>query len=305
MSVSHLTKSYGNRVAVRDMSFDLGPGVTGLLGPNGAGKSTLISCLVGLAGWDEGEIRIDGIDPVWRAREARGRIGYMPERVSFPPEMKVDDYLRFVAEAKGIPRRLRSDAIERALGRAGLEGVRTRIVNNLSKGYRQRVGLAQALVGEPPILVLDEPSAGLDPLNVIEVRAVLQDYGQERVVLVSTHSLGEARKLCSRILVLSQGRLVYEGATAGMATDHAPRYKVLVSGGDQGAPVVDEPGTTLITASAGAGGYELVVEAVDRQSLGRLVSRLTAGDRLVTGVEPAGDALEDAFRAAVGVRAEP
>jgi ABC-2 type transport system ATP-binding protein len=228
----------------------------------------------------------------------------MPERVSFPPEMRVDDYLRFVAEAKAIPRGGRRGALDAALSRAGLEGVRTRIINNLSKGYRQRVGLAQALLGEPPILILDEPSAGLDPLNVIEMRRVLQDYGQERVVLVSTHSLGEARKLCSRILVLSQGRLVYEGATAGMATGDAPRFKVQVSGRGGDVPPVAEPGTTLIAATPEAGGHELHVEVTDRQALGRLVSRITADGWLVTGLEPAGDALEDAFRAAVGERVE-
>jgi ABC-2 type transport system ATP-binding protein len=219
VSVSALTKSYGGRRAVDAVSFDFGPGVTGLLGPNGAGKSTLIRCLAGLGGWDGGEVRIGGIDPAWRTGDARGRVGYMPERVSFPPEMRVEHYLRFAAEGKGIARSDRRAAVGAALSRAGLEGVRSRIIANLSKGYRQRVGLAQAMLGDPPILILDEPSAGLDPLHVIDIRAVLQRYGEERAVLVSTHSLGEARRLCRRVLVLSRGRLVYDGSTAGMAAD--------------------------------------------------------------------------------------
>ena len=219
LSVAGLTKSFGGRRAVQDVSFELGCGVTGLLGPNGAGKSTLIRCLAGLGGWDEGEVRLGGIDPAWRSREARGSVGFMPERVSFPPEMRVEHYLRFAAEGKGIPRAERRAAVGAALARAGLEGVRSRIIANLSKGYRQRVGLAQAMLGDPPILILDEPSAGLDPLHVIEIRTVLGDYAAERAVLVSTHSLGESRRLCARVLVLSQGRLVYDGSTAGMAAD--------------------------------------------------------------------------------------
>ena len=219
VSVSHLTKSYGGRRAVHDVSFRLGCGVTGLLGPNGAGKSTLIRCLAGLGSWDDGEVRIGGIDPAWRARDARGCVGYMPERVSFPPEMRVEHYLRFAAEGKGIPRSERRAAVEATLARTGLEEVRARIIANLSKGYRQRVGLAQAMLGDPPILILDEPSAGLDPIHVIEIRAVLQRYATERAVLVSTHSLGETRRLCSRVLVLSRGRLVYDGSLAGMTAD--------------------------------------------------------------------------------------
>jgi len=217
VSVSNLTKSYGGRRAVDGVSFELGCGVTGLLGPNGAGKSTVIRCLAGLGSWDEGEVRIAGIDPAWRSRDARGTVGYMPERVSFPPEMKVEHYLRFAAEGKGLPRSERRSAVAAALSRAGLEAVRSRIISNLSKGYRQRVGLAQALLGDPPVLILDEPSAGLDPLNVIEIRAVLQQYAEERAVLVSTHRLGETSQLCSRVLVLSAGRLVYDGSPVGMA----------------------------------------------------------------------------------------
>lgn len=305
VSVSHLTKSYGARRAVQDVSFELAPGVTGLLGPNGAGKSTLVRCLAGLCGWDEGEVRIAGADPAWRARDARGNVGFMPERVSFPPEMRVDHYLRFAAEGKGIARSLRKPAVEGALERAGLEGVRSRIITNLSKGYRQRVGLAQALLGDPPVLILDEPSAGLDPLHVIEIRTVLQAYATERVVLVSTHSLGETRQLCSRVLVLSQGRLVYDGSTAGMAAADCPRFRMRVAGASDRAPLVDEPGTALLGSTTDAGEYELIVEADDRPALGRLVARLSSTGWLVTGVEPADDPLEDAFRRAVGDGPKP
>jgi ABC-2 type transport system ATP-binding protein len=284
VSVSDLTKTYGARRGVTGITFELGAGVTGLLGPNGAGKSTLVRCLAGLSGWDDGEIRIAGVDPSWRAGEARGQVGFMPERVSFPPEMRVEQYLRFAAEGKGLARSARRAAVGAALERAGLEAVRSRIISNLSKGYRQRVGLAQALLGDPPVLILDEPSAGLDPLNVIEIRSVLQCYGEERAVLVSTHSLGETRQLCSRVLLLSSGQLVYDGSTAGMTAAHSRRFRV----------------TALRESTGETVEQEMLVEAEDRLALGRQVAALSASGWLVTGVEPVGDALEDAFRAAVG-----
>jgi ABC-2 type transport system ATP-binding protein len=214
LSVEHLTKSYGSRPAVRDVSFEAGSGVTGILGPNGAGKSTLLRCLAGLSGWDTGEVRIGGVDPARKPAEARRMIGFMPERVAFPLEMRVERYLRFVAEMKGIDRRSRPEAVDTALRSARLDDTRSRILGNLSKGYRQRVGLAQALLGDPPVLILDEPSAGLDPLNVMEFRAVIRDCARERAVLVSTHMLPEARLLCDRVVVMSDGVVVHQGATA-------------------------------------------------------------------------------------------
>lgn len=307
VSVSHLTKSYGHRVAVRDVSFELTSGVTGLLGPNGAGKSTLVRCLAGLASWDEGDVRIAGIDPAWRAREARSKIGYMPERVAFPPEMDVESYLRYVAEGKGIPRSQRKAAVESALQRAGLGPDGARIISNLSKGYRQRVGLAQALLGDPPILILDEPSAGLDPLNVIEVRDVLRTYARDRVVLVSTHILPETRMLCDRVLVMSRGNLVYDGSTAGMTNAGPVKFKVRVRsrGAHEKPPVVDQPGATLLGCTVADGHYDLLIGAQGDSAVGHLVSRLSSAGWLVVGVEPAGDALEDAFRHAVlGAAAE-
>jgi ABC-2 type transport system ATP-binding protein len=141
-------------------------------------------------------------------------IGFMPERVAFPLEMRVDRYLRFVSEMKGIDRRSRAESVDTALQDARLEGARSRILGNLSKGYRQRVGLAQALLGGPPILVLDEPSAGLDPLNVMEFRAVIRECARDRAVLVSTHMLPEARLLCDRVVVMSDGVVVHQGVSA-------------------------------------------------------------------------------------------
>ena len=231
LSVSHLTKSYGARPAVSDVSFGLTPGITGLLGPNGAGKSTLMRCIAGLASWDSGTVVVDGVDLSRHPGEARRRFGYMPERVSFPAEMRVDEYLGYVAEVRRIPRSRRAAAVDSALTQAGLDESRRRIVANLSKGYRQRVGLAQSLLAGAAVLLLDEPSAGLDPINVVEMRETLRACAVDRAVLVSTHLLPEARMLCDRVIVMSQGHVVYDGPTAGMATEEAFRDAVLGLGG--------------------------------------------------------------------------
>lgn len=302
LSVSHLTKSYGSRPAVRDVSFETTTGITGLLGPNGAGKTTLFRCIAGLAGWDAGEVRIEGIDLARRPGDARRRIGFMPERVAFPTEMRVEEYLRFVSEVKGIPRSQRPAAIEAALAQAGLDGSRARIVGNLSKGYRQRVGLAQALLADASVVLLDEPSAGLDPLNVMEMRDVLRACAQDRTVIVSTHLLPEARLLCDRVIVMSHGSVVYDGPTAGMVgAGGAVRVRIRVqrAGANSQAPAVGVAGATLVHCQGADGDYVMVVDADSDASVGALVEHLVGAGWSVVGVEPTMDVLEEAFRAAV------
>jgi ABC-2 type transport system ATP-binding protein len=280
LATSPLNRSYGSRRAVRDVTFELRPGVTGLLGPNGAGKSSLLTCLAGIAGWDDGSVQIAGVDLARHPNEARRHIGYMPERVAFPAEMRVEEFLRFVSTVKGIRRAERAAAIEPVLERTGLADVRSRVIGNLSKGYRQRVGLAQALLGDPPVVILDEPTAGLDPLSVFEIRDLLTDYGRNRVVLVSTHHLPDARLMCDRILVLSQGCVVYDGAPAGMAARADGGVRVRIRLRRNGEEEV------------------LLVEAAGEEELGNLVRELSS-DGLVLGVEPTMDILEEAFKRAV------
>jgi ABC-2 type transport system ATP-binding protein len=281
LAVSHLNRSYGSRRAVHDVTFELRPGITGLLGPNGAGKSSLLTCLAGIAGWDDGRVHIAGVDLARHPNEGRRRVGYMPERVAFPAEMRVEEYLRFVSTVKGIRRADRAAAIEPVLERAGLADVRGRVIGNLSKGYRQRVGLAQALLGEPPVVILDEPTAGLDPLSVLEIRDLLTEYARGRVVLVSTHHLPDARLMCDRVLVLSRGAVVYDGAPAGMAvrSDGALRVRIRIreDGGEERV---------------------LLFDAANEEALGMHVREL-ATRGLVVGVEPTMDVLEDAFKRAV------
>jgi ABC-2 type transport system ATP-binding protein len=301
--VEGVVKTYGARRALQGVGCRLDNGLTGLLGPNGAGKSTLLRCLAGIQSWDEGRITIDGIDAERHPAVVRRRVGFMPERVSFPVEMRVAAYLRYVAAAKSIARPDRSAAVDLAVTRAGLDGVRSRIIGNLSKGYRQRVGLAQALLGDPALVILDEPTAGLDPLNLLDIRAVLSEYAADHVVVLSTHTLPEARLLCDRLLVLAQGSIVYDGPTVEMtlAGAEARRVRVRAQGGDEQGlgPLVAEAGGRVVRAASRPGACDAVVELTGEATVADLTRALVLAGWAVEAIEPLSDVLEDAFRQAV------
>ena len=217
IEAQHLTKYYGTTCAVDDVSFTLRRGeVTALVGPNGSGKSTLMRMLTGYFSPTAGRILIDGVDVAARPALARRRLGYLPEQVALYPELTVRRYLAFVAEVKGVGGGARREAVRQVIDRCGLADVADRLAGTLSKGYRQRVGLAQALVGDPEVLVLDEPTVGLDPVQTVDMRGLLRTLA-ERTVLLSTHILSEASALCSRIMILARGRLVAEDTPAELA----------------------------------------------------------------------------------------
>jgi ABC-2 type transport system ATP-binding protein len=212
ISVSHLTKRYGDVVAVDDVSFEVGKGeVVGFLGPNGAGKSTTLRILAGFLGQTRGTASVCGHDVALDSLEARKNLGYMPEAVPLYPEMRVIEYLRFRAELKGVVRSKRTSAVDAAMDKAGVSDRATSVIGKLSKGYRQRVGLADALVSSPPLLVLDEPTAGLDPNQIRDVRKLLRQLAKDHTVLLSTHILSEVESTCTRAIVIAKGKLVAEG----------------------------------------------------------------------------------------------
>lgn len=212
IDVSHLVKDYGTVVAVRDVSFRVGKGeVVGFLGPNGAGKSTTLRVLAGFLGPTSGRVSIQGHDVVEDGIRARRCIGYMPEAAPLYPEMRVREYLRFRAELKGVGRRGTTAAVGRSMEAARIAEMGDTLIGHLSKGYRQRVGLADALVAGPPLLILDEPTAGLDPNQIREVRELVRSLGKEHTLLVSTHILPEVETTCDRAIVIARGRLVAEG----------------------------------------------------------------------------------------------
>ncbi|RYZ01971.1 MAG: ABC transporter ATP-binding protein [Myxococcales bacterium] len=218
IEVDGLTKDYGTVVAVQDVTFSVGRGeVVGFLGPNGAGKSTTLRILAGFLGATAGKVRVNGLDVAEQSLEARASLGYMPEAAPLYPELRVREYLEFRARLKRVPRAKRGSSIQRALERAGLADMAETTVGHLSKGYRQRVGLADALVADPPLLILDEPTAGLDPNQVREVRALIQELASDHTVLLSTHILSEVEATCQRALVIDKGRLVAQGTLAELA----------------------------------------------------------------------------------------
>jgi ABC-2 type transport system ATP-binding protein len=213
IEVEHVTKAYGSFVAVDDVSFNVEKGeIVGFLGPNGAGKSTTLRILAGFLGATAGRVRIAGHDIAEEPIQARQSLGYMPETSPLYPEMRVAEYLAFRAELKRIPRGKRREAVARSLSEARVEDVGSIVIGHLSKGYRQRVGLADALLGSPPLLILDEPTAGLDPNQIREVRALIRRIGKDHTVLLSTHILPEVEATCSRALVIARGRLVAQGS---------------------------------------------------------------------------------------------
>jgi ABC-2 type transport system ATP-binding protein len=212
IEVSHLSKSYGTLEAVSDVSFRVDAGeVVGFLGPNGAGKSTTLRIVAGFLGATRGRVTIAGYDMATDALTARGQLGYMPETSPLYPEMRVDEYLRFRAELKGVPRSKRRAELARVVEDAGLIEVAETLIAQLSKGYRQRVGLADALLGSPPLLILDEPTAGLDPNQIREVRNLVRRLAQSHTIFLSTHILSEVEATCSRGIVIARGKLVAEG----------------------------------------------------------------------------------------------
>lgn len=209
LEVNHLTKRYGNHCAVDDLSFTVDAGmVYGFLGPNGAGKSTTMNIITGCLAATEGSVKVDGHDIFDEPIAAKRCIGYLPEQPPVYPDMTPEEYLAFVAEAKGVARADRERQIEKAISVTGIADVRGRLIRNLSKGYRQRVGIAQALLGDAKLIILDEPTVGLDPRQIIEIRELIRNLGRNHTVILSSHILSEVQAVCDRILIINRGRLV-------------------------------------------------------------------------------------------------
>lgn len=209
IEVKNLTKRYAGRTAVRDMSFTVNKGeIVGFLGPNGAGKSTTMRMLSCYMPATSGTARVAGLDVFTQADEVRRRIGYMPENNPLHTDMRVREYLKFRARLKGLGRQRSRDRVDAVTERCGLKDVHRKIIGQLSKGYRQRVGLADALVHEPDLIILDEPTIGLDPHQIRSVRQLIKDLAKNHTVLISTHILPEVEMTCSRVLIINEGRIL-------------------------------------------------------------------------------------------------
>lgn len=220
IEVSHLTKRYGNHLAVDDVSFTVADGqICGLLGPNGAGKSTIMNILTGYLSATSGQVTVAGHPLPEEADAAKACVGYLPEQPPLYPEMTVQEYLTFAAELKGVKKAERKEQVCRAARRTGLEAVLPRLIRSLSKGYKQRVGIAQALLGSPRLIILDEPTVGLDPAQVIEIRKLIRELGRAHTVILSSHILSEVQAVCQQILILSKGHLAAAGSLEELTVD--------------------------------------------------------------------------------------
>lgn len=246
ITVEHLTKYYGTHLAVNDISFEIDEGhVYGFLGPNGAGKSTTMNIITGCLSATEGRVLIDGYDIFEAPNEAKRRIGYLPEHPPLYMNDSVEDYLRFVGEAKGLRGEALRTQIAEVMEKTDIGGVRGRRISQLSKGYRQRVGIAQALLGNPKVIILDEPTVGLDPIQIIEIRELITRLGETHTVIFSSHILSEVQAICDRILMIAGGKLVAFGAPDELQKQLTAPGEVLLT--------TDAAPETLETLLAGIG----------------------------------------------------
>src|SRR6266446_2370520 len=229
IEVQNLTKHYGPVTAIRDVSFSVAPGeIVGFLGPNGAGKSTtmrILSCFMPASG---GTAKVAGFDVFSESMEVRRRIGYLPESVPLYTELRVAAYLDFVAETKGVPRGERKKRVAEAMDRCRIADVQNRLIGKLSKGYRQRVGLAQAIVSDPAVLILDEPTIGLDPRQITEIRELIKSLAGEHTVILSTHILPEVSMVCSSVVIINKGAIVAQGPIDTLVEQFFPTARVEV-----------------------------------------------------------------------------
>jgi ABC-2 type transport system ATP-binding protein len=268
--VSQLTKYYGDYAAVQDVSFDVPAGqIVGFLGPNGAGKSTTMRILAGYLAATSGQATIDGLDVFWQPVEVRRRIGYMPENCPLYPEMRVCEYLRFRGGIKGLYGPRRQERIDYVLNRCWLTEVHRQLIGTLSKGYRQRVGLADALLAEPPVLILDEPTAGLDPTQIRSTRELIRELGKQHTILLSTHILSEVELTCDEVIIIHRGRVAASGPLTELSRQ-AGEEEVLAAafaGKVDPAPVRNLPGIRDLSCQTKAGDTHLRITTGESDKL--------------------------------------
>ena len=305
IEVSHLSKSYGSRPAVQDLSFTVPDGqIYGLLGPNGAGKSTIMNILTGYLAPTEGEVKVAGFRLPEQAQQAKACVGYLPEQPPLYPEMTVQEYLDFVAELKGVKHAQRKQQVLAAARRTGLEEVvLPRVIRSLSKGYRQRVGIAQALLGSPQLIILDEPTVGLDPAQVIEIRNLIRELGRAHTVILSSHILSEVQAVCQQVLILSKGHLVAVGSPEelGETLNPGSRLRATAQGETDTvlAAVRSVPGICRVELESAADGQvTFTAESEDAADRRAAVSRaLTETGCTVLALAAENRSLEEVFLA--------
>ena len=297
--VSHLTKFYGDYAAVRDVSFDVEKGqIVGFLGHNGAGKSTTMRILTGYLTATSGSARIAGYDVFWDSLEVRRNVGYMPESCPLYLDMRVEEYLHFRAGLKGIYGSARKKRIGYVTERCWVADVRRQIIGTLSKGYRQRVGLADALLGNPPVLILDEPTAGLDPTQIRSTRTLIRELGKEHTILLSTHILSEVEMACDHVIIIHQGA-VAKASSLKALQDEATQKGCLVAvfdGAFNGHELRSIAGVEILSGEEADGHTTMKLTAADQTGVTReICRRATNHDWKLREIRTERPTLEDLF----------
>ena len=303
IELEHVTKMYGSIPGIRDVSLHVPQGQTvGLLGRNGAGKTTALNLMTGYFPPTEGKVRVGGKDMMANPRECKRMIGYLPERPPLYDEMTVEEYLSFVSELREVTRKANKEHVNEIIELCTLKDVRKRVISHLSKGYRQRVGIAQALCGSPDVLILDEPTVGLDPRQTVEMRELIRKLGKDHTVVFSSHILSEVQQLCSRVIILNAGQLVQSIDLTEKPTDtlklrvRAAGRKEALLGTLQGLPCVQRA-ETAASPEAGTAEFLLTCRTADEQGratdqIFRLLAGLNAPIRMMTEEK---DTLEEIF----------
>ena len=306
IKISHLVKNYGSFCAVDDISFEVERGeVVGFLGPNGAGKSTTMNILTGYLSSTSGSVTVGGADILDDPLNAKRLIGYLPEQPPLYPDMTVDEYLSFAYDLKGCTLN-KEKHLEEICSVVKIGDVRRRLIKNLSKGYRQRVGIAQALVGNPPVVIFDEPTIGLDPKQIIEIRNLIRTLGKEHTVILSTHILQEVQVVCDRIIIINKGKIVADELTENIsrAVENTRRFNVKIAGPQRDVLAVlrNMPGVTYAEVLAARDGdaYTYMVESeVGIDIRKKLFWTMAEKKWPIIGLEALGLSIEDIFIAVV------
>ncbi len=299
IEVQALSKTYGEIPAVQNLSFKVNKGeVVGFLGPNGAGKTTTMKIITGFMAPTSGEVKVAGFDVFENPLEVKSRIGYLPETPPVYGDMRVEDYLFFAARLKKVPRDKVAVHVREAVEQTNLGDVRRRMIQNLSKGFRQRVGLAQALVSKPEVLILDEPTVGLDPRQMAEIRELIRNLRGQHTIVLSTHILPEVEASCQRVIIINQGQIVAEDSIDGLLKSQSASRRITLKVKRPGAYLLQElkglQGVLSVVAEANEGQYRLEVDNRD-ETVEQIAQKVVAGHMGLLQLHVQALGLEDVF----------
>ena len=303
IEVKNVTKKYGKFIAVDNISFTINEGeIIGLLGPNGAGKSTTMNMLTGFIEQTEGEIIIDGYNTLKKPKKAKKEIGYMPEGVPLYTDLTVKEFITYMAEIKNVDRKNRKEKVQEIINKTGLKDVQKKLIKNLSRGYKQRVSMAGALIGDPKILILDEPTVGLDPKQITEIRNLIKELGKTHTVILSSHILSEVSQICNKVIIINKGKIVAIDTPENLEAKVSNKNCLYVTVEDHEEKINDiknkikEIKKIELVEKNEDGTKQYMIESEDNADLRKMIfSELAKEDITIFEMKKADTTLEDAF----------